>query len=227
MSLMSDAVMVLMNDADDPAGHDDWHTHEHMHERLSIPGFLRGTRWVRAEGSPRYLIVYEIAGLEIAESPAYLERLNHPTAWTAQSMKQIRGMRRGFCKVVASAGYGLGNVAQCVRYTGSTASLGGLVTTLAAEPGMAGVNAFEPAVSGAMTREQSIRGRDAGVTGILLASAYDDEALRHACDRHLVGVEAIDRGSYRLGFTATAAEVARTKPNPPFDPLNHPPRGYR
>jgi hypothetical protein len=23
----------------------DWHTHEHMPERLGIPGFLRGTRW--------------------------------------------------------------------------------------------------------------------------------------------------------------------------------------
>ena len=25
---------------------EDWHTREHMPERLSIPGFLRGSRWV-------------------------------------------------------------------------------------------------------------------------------------------------------------------------------------
>ena len=24
--------------------HDEWHTHEHLPERLSIPGFVRGTR---------------------------------------------------------------------------------------------------------------------------------------------------------------------------------------
>ncbi len=29
---------------------DDWHAHEHMPERLSIPGFLRGSRWVAADG---------------------------------------------------------------------------------------------------------------------------------------------------------------------------------
>ena len=31
---------------------DDWHAREHMPERLSIPGFLRGTRWVAAHGGP-------------------------------------------------------------------------------------------------------------------------------------------------------------------------------
>ena len=29
---------------------DDWHAHEHMPERLAIPGFLRGSRWVSADG---------------------------------------------------------------------------------------------------------------------------------------------------------------------------------
>ena len=32
---------------------EDWHTHEHMPERLGIPGFLRGTRWVADSGEPR------------------------------------------------------------------------------------------------------------------------------------------------------------------------------
>ena len=27
--------------------HDDWHSHEHLPERLSIPGFLRGSRPAR------------------------------------------------------------------------------------------------------------------------------------------------------------------------------------
>ena len=91
MALMSDAVMILYCDvADDAADHDDWHTYEHLHERLSIPGFLRGTRWTRASGSPRYLIVYEIANVDMARSPDYLERLNHPTAWTAATMQRSR-----------------------------------------------------------------------------------------------------------------------------------------
>ena len=53
---------ILRNNTQDASG---------MHERLSIPGFLRGTRWTRIAGSPRYLIVYEVAGVDMAESPAY------------------------------------------------------------------------------------------------------------------------------------------------------------
>jgi len=30
--------------------YDDWHVHEHMPERLAIPGFQRGSRWVLVDG---------------------------------------------------------------------------------------------------------------------------------------------------------------------------------
>ena len=42
---------------------EDWHTHEHMPERLAIPGFLRGTRWITESGEPSYFICYEVANL--------------------------------------------------------------------------------------------------------------------------------------------------------------------
>ena len=32
-----------------------WHSHEHMLERVGIPGFLRGRRYVTTADSPRYL----------------------------------------------------------------------------------------------------------------------------------------------------------------------------
>src|SRR5947208_124187 len=118
MALMSDAVMVLFCDVEsDPAAHDDWHTYEHLHERLSIPGFLRGTRWTRNDGSPRYLIVYEVRDVGMAQSADYLERLDNPTPWTAATMQRLRNMRRGFCRVAASAGYGLGRSAVALRFT--------------------------------------------------------------------------------------------------------------
>ena len=90
MALLSNAVMILFCDvASGAADHDDWHTWEHMHERLSIPGFLRGTRWTRTAGEPRYLMVYEIADVGMARSPEYLERLNHPTPWTSTTMTRL------------------------------------------------------------------------------------------------------------------------------------------
>jgi len=228
MSLMSEAVMVIYCDvASDAAGHDDWHTYEHMHERLSIPGFLRGTRWTRTAGSPHYMIVYEVDGVGMANAPEYLERLNHPTEWTASSMKRLRGMSRGFCHVVASAGYGLGHVALSLRFTHaggeSRAWLAAEVARMASWRGMASVTLLEPVQPPPMTKEQSLRGRDAEMACVLLATAHDGGALARACEHHLTaaslvghGISPIDGGTYQLGFTATAAEVARTQPNRPL-----------
>src|SRR6478752_9267909 len=118
MPLLGSAAMLLSFDVVPEAisEHDDWHTHEHLHERLSIPGFLRGTRWVARAGTPRYLIVYEVAGVEVATSEAYLARLNAPSPWTASIMGRVRAMVRGVTTVAGSAGYGLGTTALCVRF---------------------------------------------------------------------------------------------------------------
>jgi hypothetical protein len=44
MPLLGTAAMLLSFDVAEEAiaEHDEWHTHEHFPERLSIPGFLRG-----------------------------------------------------------------------------------------------------------------------------------------------------------------------------------------
>ena len=73
--------------------HDDWHTHEHMPERLAIPGFLRGTRWTRRAPGPRYCVLYEVAEPAVLDSPAYRARLEHPTPWTSRIMPHYVGMR--------------------------------------------------------------------------------------------------------------------------------------
>ena len=232
MALYSDAAMVLYYDiAGDSADHDDWHTYEHMHERLSIPGFMRGTRWVAKAGTPKYMVVYEVASTEVATSSAYLARLNDPTPWTASMMRRFRGMIRGFCTVVASSGFGLGNAAVSMRFTpvkGSEPNLSDRLTrevmpAMALRRAMAGVHLLQPSPPPPMTIEQSMRGLDTPVTWLLLATAYDAEALTRATAEHLAP-EALERygaspqmaiGTYALHFTVTAQEVARTAPNPP------------
>src|SRR3546814_8115716 len=94
MALCSDAAMVLYYDiAGDTADHDDWHSYEHMHERLSVPGFVRATRWVATAGAPRYMVIYEVTGTDMATAPGYLARLNNPTPWSSAMMPRFRGMR--------------------------------------------------------------------------------------------------------------------------------------
>ncbi|WP_275097207.1 hypothetical protein [Sedimenticola hydrogenitrophicus] len=235
MALCSEAVMALFYDiAGDHADHDDWHTYEHMHERLSIPGFIRATRWVAKSAAPRYMVIYEVADTDVATSPAYLERLNHPTPWTASMMNRFRGMIRGFSTVAASSGYGLGHAAVSVRFTPAPGEESRLTDRLAREVlpamasrrGMAGVHLLRPVAPPPMTNEQAIRGPDAPVTWLLLATGYDAEALRRATDHHL-DPEALERygalpgmelARYALHYTVTAQEVAATEPNPTLPP---------
>jgi hypothetical protein len=226
MALHSDAAMVLFYDiAGDNADHDDWHTTEHVHERLSVPGFLRATRWVAVSGAPRYLALYEATGVDMASSPAYLARLNDPTPWTRTMMGRFRGMVRGFARVAAAAGYGLGNGALAVRFTpgaGEAArlqdELAARLPAVAAARGMASALLFEPAPPPPMTSEQAIRGPDAPLPWLLLATAYDATALGPLAAALLPELDArarVESGTYSLQFTASAAEVLRTPANPP------------
>jgi hypothetical protein len=235
MALYSDTAMVLYYDiTGDNADHDDWHTYEHIYERVSIPGFMRATRWVATAGKPKYLVIYEVAGTEVATSSAYLARLNNPTPWTASMMKRFRGMIRGFCTVVAGSGYGLGNAAVSVRFTPLKGRESDLTDRLAQEllpaissrRGMASVHVLRPTPPPPMTKEQSIRGTDTPMKWLLLATAYNAEALRRATVEHL-DPEALQRygasslmtiDTYTLHYTVTAQEITRTAPNPPLPP---------
>jgi len=198
--MLGRAAMLLLFDVAEPAiaEHDDWHTHEHLPERLSIPGFLRGTRWAALrQGQPRYFVIYEVRDLDVLTSPAYLERLNNPTPWTSKMMPHYRGMTRGFCAVTGSAGLGLGNAALVVRFKPGDASalrdwlVKDVMPGLASRPGLGGCTLFESAAAPPMTREQRIRGADAGVDWALVVTGYDEQAVS--------GLERADLDKGRLG----------------------------
>ena len=86
MSLAGSAVLAIWNGV--KAGTDDdfaaWHVREHIPERVGLPGFLRGRRYVAVEGEPRYFNFYETKRIEDLASSAYLARLDDPTPWTRE-----------------------------------------------------------------------------------------------------------------------------------------------
>jgi hypothetical protein len=204
------------------AEHDDWHTHEHLPERLSIPGFLRGSRWVAVHGQPRYLVLYEVAELATLTSAAYLERLNNPTAWTRTMMPHYRDMRRGLCAVVGSHGLGVGNLSYVVRFKPRAQFEGTLrrwllkeaLPALPAQRGIGSAHLLQGAAAAQMTHEQSIRGPDAGVDSAILLMGYEADALL-AVAQELLGPRQLEgRGApgavealYRLDYTLTHAEI--------------------
>ena len=203
--------------------HDDWHTHEHFPERLSIPGFLRGTRWVVLRGQPRYFVMYEVKELSTLTSDAYLERLNHPTPWTSKMMPHYRGMTRGFCSVTGSFGFGIGHVGLLVRFkpaAGAESSLRkrlleDILPPLPSLPGIGSVHLFEGAVTPAVTNEQRIRGVDAVLDWALLLTGYSEDALTrlmHADlgNRQLAqnSAQGVLDAMYRMEYLVTHREVS-------------------
>ncbi len=90
----------------DPAGEEDfnaWYPRQHLPERLSVPGFLRGRRYRAVGGAPPYFTLYELTDTSVLSSPAYLERLNHPTEWTRRVLPVIRGAVRNGCARLAAS----------------------------------------------------------------------------------------------------------------------------
>jgi hypothetical protein len=194
------------------AEHDDWHTHEHLPERLSIPGFLRGTRWVGLRGGqPRYFVIYEVADVGVLTSQAYLDRLNNPTPWTQKVMPSYRGMTRGFCTVRGSAGVGLGSTALVARFkpAGELAWVRERMAGLSSRRGLGGCYLFQSAAAAPMTREQSIRGKDAGVDWALVVTGYDAGAVAGLERADLAKLEGATFGLYRTDYSLHELEAKR------------------
>ena len=98
---------------------EDWHSHEHMPERLAIPGFLRGSRWIALSGEPSYFVLYEAAKLATITRGPYVARLNKPTPWSRKLMPHHRNMVRSLCLVRASFGAGIAHAMATIRFSPS------------------------------------------------------------------------------------------------------------
>lgn len=206
------------------AEHDAWHTHEHLPERLSIPGFKRGTRWTATRGHPRYFVLYEVAELATLTSPAYLARLDHPSPWTTKMMPSYRNMRRGFCAVAGSFGAGLGAASLLVRFApvpGREASLRDwllrdTLPRLSTEPGIGSAHLLEGAATPPMTNEQRIRGADAGVDWAVLVTGYSPDVVASLAQHDLEpaqfgahGATGATAAIYRMDYTLTDRDVGK------------------
>ena len=197
---------------------EDWHTHEHMPERLGIPGFLRGSRWIAASGEPSYFVLYETARISTITSGPYLERLNDPSPWSRKMMPHHRNMVRSLCRVRASFGGGLGQVLATIRFSPPRRGGSALLKRLAAEvlpalPGRRGLGsahllASAPAGSTPQTTEQRIRGGDAHADWVVLVGGYDVEAVRAATAGGL-GLTGAAEGLYRLAYSMTSKDLPR------------------
>jgi hypothetical protein len=96
----------------------DWYTNQHLPERVGVPGFRRGRRYVKdTPGELRYFTLYETADIGVLESAPYLERLNNPTDWTRRAMPFFSNGSRAAMTVASSAGAGVGGLAATIEFS--------------------------------------------------------------------------------------------------------------
>lgn len=116
-ALLGAAAVLVWNDVA-AAGREQfyqWHDKEHIPERLAIAGFRRGRRYTLAGHSPEWLTFYEADSLDVLVSPAYLARLNAPTAATTRTLKYFQNTSRAVCRVVSSIGTSSGGHVLAMR----------------------------------------------------------------------------------------------------------------
>jgi hypothetical protein len=195
---------------------EDWHTHEHIPERVSIPGFLRGSRWV-GEGNS-YFGLYEVARLAALTGAPYRERLNNPTQWSQRMMPHHHHMVRSLCRVRAGAGAGLAGFLATVRYSPSQRRRGAIarwlstevIPGLATRKGFAGADLLQSAAAAPQSTEQKIRGADGTADWALLVRGYDPEAMKKLVEDGLAGeLPNTIANFYRLAFVLAQGELKR------------------
>ncbi|PPQ36237.1 DUF4286 family protein [Rhodopila globiformis] len=69
----------------------DWYDHEHIPERLRVPGFLNAERWISEDNPTVHVATYDLESAAVLESPAYRAvGGENGTVWT----KRVTGMCR-------------------------------------------------------------------------------------------------------------------------------------
>ena len=113
MPLPGEGFIALWNDIDSSrSDYDQWHTIEHVPERMTVSGFLRAYRYIRSHGNlPRYFTLYALDDLEALNSQAYRRLIAEPTAWSRNMRPNMRNFIRWVCRTLATRGEGVGGFA--------------------------------------------------------------------------------------------------------------------
>jgi hypothetical protein len=181
-----------------------WFTREHLQERVDVPGFRRGRRYEAvAGGDRRFFAFYEVDSPAVLTSPAYVERLEHPTPWTQEVMRSFRNMVRTVCDVAASAGDLIGSHAVVLRADAAmapTAEADAFIGDLARRDGVARVQLWTAAARQTRTDTAEMRSRGGDR---LIAGALVVECVRYA-DAERVA-QALEPPPASLGLSGASA----------------------
>jgi hypothetical protein len=201
-----------------------WHVREHIPERVAVPGFLRGRRYVAVAGTPKYFNFYETESPDTLASPPYLQRLNAPSDWTKRVVHHFRDTSRTVCSVAVSVGMGDGAFIGAVRLNGRPDArdiagqvLASIAEPALAEPGIVALHLLEGRPDTTQSAEKAMRDQpDQSVAWILLVEATDREPLDRAFAGPITRPALVsagldhgddDRGVYRLQYALSRDQL--------------------
>jgi len=117
MALAGKAFLALWNDVTrtrEPE-YDQWHTFEHVPERVAVTGFRGARRYVnRTKVEHRYFTLYDVDSLAVFEGAEYQDLLEQPTPWSAAMRPDLTNFLRAICSVTISKGTGIGAAIACL-----------------------------------------------------------------------------------------------------------------
>lgn len=177
-----------------------WFQHEHLAERLGVPGFLLGRRYEATSGHLRFFNYYLAESAEVFGSPAYLARLNDPTPMTRTVMSGIfKDMNRTVCDLVWQSGRIHGAAALVVRFSSppELSQLTSVGNKLLENPAVARVEIWSATQAALpISQEERLRGGDRKIAGCLFV-----ETLRRSDAEQIaasVTLPNADISTYRL-----------------------------
>lgn len=123
MPLAGHAFLALWNDVvrTRESEYDQWHTLEHVPERVAVTGFRGARRYVdRTKATHRYFTLYDVDSLAVFDSREYRDLMQHPTPWSAAMRPDFANLVRAICSVTTSKGTGIGAAIACLCVPAST-----------------------------------------------------------------------------------------------------------
>ncbi len=187
---------------------EEWFQHEHLQERLAVPGFLLGRRYEAVSAEPRYFNYYVTRSVEVLYSADYRMRLNNPTPMTRMVMSEIfKDMIRTVCRQTFRIGAMRGALAVAARI-GERPDENALKATLEnlQDKGIACGEIWSAWSVGDVppSEEERLRGGDRRMEGCLLVETLRVQDAERVAGMLSTQLPAATIGVYRLLCEITA-----------------------
>lgn len=185
MSRGGRAVLAIWVDIDpaDVAFFEHWHSREHLEERVSCPGWLRGSRFGGVTRPNRHLLFYDAETQAAFESETYYARLRAPSEMSRAIFPKFRDTSRTVCAVEQRWGEGIGAAALTIRMKASNVASFDKLASL--ETARVDLLSGRATIGQAPTAEKELRGApDLQIERALVAFFWSVEAAQAARERH-------------------------------------------